>query len=479
MTADRLPDGFAVQIDRRVKTLGSGTALLGGSPRRLVRLSATAQRLLADNPVAGRLEVRDAATAQLARCLLDATVAHPRPATGPSHRDVTVVIPVRDNAAGLRRLLMELRGVRVVVVDDGSRVPVDPDHYHGAPCDVTLVRHERSRGPGAARNTGMNYCDNDFVAFLDCDVLPRKGWLEALLGHFCDPAVALAAPRVVALTDGEDLISRYEEVCSALDQGAREAPVVPYGPVSYVPSAAIVCRRSAVLEVGGFDESMHVGEDVDLCWRLVDAGFRLRYEPIALVAHENRTRMWDWLSRRAFYGTSLAALSIRHPDKSAALVIPRWSLLTWVLVAVGSRAALLGAVGCATVYVGRVVRSVRAAGAEAGLGEAAMLALGGLGAGGLQLSAAAVRSYWPAALTAAVASRRCRRALLVAAVIDGVHQWVARRRPPCDRHAEVRPAGPVGYLTLQRLDDLSYGAGVWFGMVRGRTLRPLIPDIRA
>ena len=83
MTDRRLPDGFAVQIDRRVKTLGSGSALLGGSPRRLLRLSPAAQRLLADSPTAGRLEVRDAVTAQLARSLLDATVAHPRPRLDP------------------------------------------------------------------------------------------------------------------------------------------------------------------------------------------------------------------------------------------------------------------------------------------------------------------------------------------------------------------------------------------------------------
>ena len=50
--------------------------------------------------------------------------------------------------------------------------------------------------------------------------------------------------------------------------------MVPYGTVSYVPSAAIICRRSTLLEVGGFDETMHSGEDVDLCWRLVGAGAR-------------------------------------------------------------------------------------------------------------------------------------------------------------------------------------------------------------
>ena len=76
--------------------------------------------------------------------------------------------------------------------------------------------------------------------------------LEALLGHFCDPAVALAAPRIVGLGHSDQLVARYEAVRSSLDLGEREAPVVPYGPVSYVPSAAIICRRLALLELGGF-----------------------------------------------------------------------------------------------------------------------------------------------------------------------------------------------------------------------------------
>ena len=147
----------------------------------------------------GRLEVHDAVSAQLARTLLDATVAHPRPASGPSHRDVTVVIPVRDNIPGLLRLVGTLRGMRVVVVDDGSATPVQQSDFADMHCDIQVLRHARSKGPAAARNTGLAACNTDFVAFLDSDVVPRRGWLEALLGHFCDPAVALVAPRIVGL----------------------------------------------------------------------------------------------------------------------------------------------------------------------------------------------------------------------------------------------------------------------------------------
>lgn len=463
MTEPRLPDGFAVQIDRRVQTLGPGTTLLGGSPRRLLRLSPTARRLLSDT---GRLEVRDALSAQLARTLLDATVAHPRPAGGPSHRDVTVVIPVRDNHSGLRRLLGALRGMRVIVVDDGSAVPVE-----GGGLPVTVVRHAVSKGPAAARNTGIAHCDTDFVAFLDSDVVPAPGWLEILLGHFCDPAVALAAPRIVALGDGDSLLSRYETTRSALDMGPRESPVLPYSPVSYVPSAAMICRRSAIAAVQGFDESMAAGEDVDLCWRLVGAGFRLRYEPVARVGHDHRTRVPDWLSRRAFYGTSAAPLAVRHPDKTAALVLPMWSLLAWLLLTLGSWTGVLGALACAGMYTRRVARSVRSGGDDATVGDVARLALGGLGSGAVQLASATCRSYWPASVAVAALWPRFRRVILAAALVDGFHAWAVSRRD-ADR------LGPLGYLAVKRLDDLAYGAGLWTGMIQERTLRPLKADIR-
>lgn len=469
MTQPRLPDGFAVQVDRRVRTLAEGSALLGGSPTRLLRLAPSAQTLLAG----GRLEVRDAVSAQLARTLLDATVAHPRPAGGPSHRDVTVVIPVRDNPFGLYRLVMSLRGLRVVVVDDGSQKPVHPSDFAGARCEVEVLRHSRSKGPAAARNTGLAACATDFVAFLDSDVVPRRGWLEALLGHFCDPAVALVAPRIVGLGCSDQLIARYEAVRSSLDLGEREAPVMPYGPVSYVPSAAIICRRAALLEMGGFDETLTSGEDVDLCWRLIESGSRLRYEPIALVAHEHRTEMREWLGRKAFYGSSAAPLSIRHPDKTAPVVISAWSLLVWLLMALGSASGYLASLVFAGVTTRRTAKAMK--NTDAGLVDVVLLALRGIGASALQLSAAVCRHYWPLALVAALVSRRCRQAILVAAVLDGVQDWIKRNR---NNDAEGKPIGLVTYLLLKRLDDLAYGAGLWTGVIRERTLRPLKPQIK-
>ena len=452
-----------------MKVLGEGSALLGGSPTRLLRLAPAAQTML----TGGRLEVHDAVSAQLARTLLDATVAHPRPATGPSHRDVTVVIPVRDNISGLRRLVSALRGMRIVVVDDGSAAPVQQADFAQMYSDVQILRHDRSKGPAAARNTGMAACHTDYIAFLDSDVVPRRGWLEALLGHFCDPAVALVAPRIIGLRAPENLVARYEAVRSSLDLGMREAPVVPFGTVAYVPSAAIICRSAVLKELGGFDETLKAGEDVDLCWRLIEAGARLRYEPVALVAHDHRTQLREWLSRKSFYGESAAPLSVRHPGKTAPLVISGWTLVAWMLMAMGSSIGYLASMVVAVITGRRIAKSLSTVETEPK--EVAVVAAHGLWSAALQLASAICRHYWPVALVAALLSRRCRQVVLVAAIVDGVVDWITRNGNGDD---DTKPVGLLTYILLKRLDDMAYGAGLWAGVVRERHVGALKPQIR-
>jgi mycofactocin glycosyltransferase len=469
MTATRLPDGFAVQVDRRVKVLGHGSALLGGSPTRLLRLAPAAQDMLAD----GRLKVHDAVSAELARTLLDATVAHPRPAGGPSHRDVTVIIPVRDNPCGLRRLVASLRGLRIIVVDDGSSEPINQDDFVGAHSNIEVLRHPHSKGPAAARNTGLRACKTNFIAFLDSDVVPRRGWLEALLGHFCDPTVALVAPRIVGLPQRDHLVGRYEAVRSSLDLGQREAPVIPYTSVSYVPSAAIICRTASLREIDGFDETLRSGEDVDLCWRLVEQGARLRYEPVALVAHDHRTEFRDWVARKAFYGGSAALLSERHPDKIAPLMISGWALAAWILMAIGSSFGYLGSLLITGLTGRRMAKTMQ--GPDTQIWDVVLVAARGLWSAAMQLASAICRHYWPVALLAAIVFRQCRRVVLIAAVVDGVVDWASRRASAED---DAKPIGLLTYLLLKRVDDLAYGLGLWYGVVRERNIGPLKPQIR-
>ena len=275
--------------------------LVGGSPVRVLRLTPSGARHVAGwwsgTPVPDHTRARG-----LARRLLDTGIAHPvlssqvqAGAGGPG--DVTVIIPVRDRQAELARCLAGLVQMpRVIVVDDDSGDPAAVARV-AADAGARVLHRAVNGGPAAARNTGLAAADTPLVAFLDSDCVPGPGWLDALLPHFADPAVGAVAPRIVPDEPGRTWLARYEGASSTLDMGARESIVRPGSRVPYVPGAALVVRRAATGT--GFTETMRVGEDVDFVWRLAASGWRVRYEPAAIMPHQHRVRLRQWFGADA------------------------------------------------------------------------------------------------------------------------------------------------------------------------------------
>ena len=241
------------------------SVVIGGSPLKLFRLTPAGARVV--SRIAAGDTVDDS---KLTAALLDAGAIHPIRTT-PRHTidDVTVVVPTLGVA--------EHAPTGAIVVDDGSWPPV-PDARR---------RLATNQGPAAARNAGLELVTTPLVAFVDSDVELGDDWLAPLLAHFADERVALVAPRVSTARD-DTAIGKYEHLHSPLDLGPDPARVRPGTRISYVPAAAIVCRTDAIRAIGGFDPSLRFGEDVDLVWRLAEAGWVCRYEPAAVVHHARR-----------------------------------------------------------------------------------------------------------------------------------------------------------------------------------------------
>jgi mycofactocin system glycosyltransferase len=473
-----LPSGFGVTLDAATKQLSDGS-LFGGSPARVLRLTAAGQRALTELRAG---PIRSAAAAVLARRLTDAGLAHPVPPDADPDRqlDVTVVIPVRDRAAMLDRCLAAVAArYPVIVVDDGSAAEAAVAAVaarHGA----SVVRRASTGGPAAARNSGLAGIGTELVAFLDSDCVPSPGWIEALATHLADPLVAAVAPRIVALAPGT-AAGRYEQARGSLDLGAQAARVVPASRVGYVPTAALLVRRAALETVrprtvapgtvapgtgAVFDPALRYGEDVDLIWRLHEAGWRIRYEPSVQVSHEGPATWAGLLARRFRYGTSAAPLARRHPANLAPLVLQPWP-------AVAASAALARRPAVATAAAAAawldIVSAVRRAGVPADGAPAAALT--------------AVRQTWLG--IGRYATQFAAPALVVALAVPG--RGAAGRRaaagslllgPALTGYAQQRPAlDPVRYALAHIADDVCYGAGVWAGCLRERTLVPVTPVI--
>ncbi|WP_331781378.1 glycosyltransferase [Subtercola sp. YIM 133946] len=503
--------------------------LIGGSPTRVLYLTPTAQALFDGR----RLTVTDARSRAFANRLLDAAMAEPVVADLPDYPQgdgsaaVTWVVPVRDRPAALERLLLSLgHGHPIVVVDDCSIDPVAVERV-AARFGARYLHLDVNVGPGGARNAGLAVVETPFVAFVDSDIVVEPDALGMLLRHFADDHVALACPRVRALPDGDGAgwIGRYEEARSSLDLGRRPATVRPRSEVSWVPSACLVGRVAALTTAGpaapdpvdpdpaapgptvaGFSADLRVGEDVDLVWRLAEAGWRVRYEPAATVRHEHRTELVDWLRRKAVYGTGSLELGRRHPHDIAPVILAPWSaaLLAAVLA---QRRWSLPVAAALFVYAAIGIRSKLGSSAQPTRLSVTLTAQGAAAALS-QGTALLLRHWWPLTLVGCLFSGRVRRAALVAGAVDAAIEYVRtgafragaleagaagpnpERTGPVaadgvDTHraeATSRATGsrldPVRFALARRLDDLAYGGGVWFSALRGRSARALVPDIR-
>ncbi len=454
-----MPEGAALVIDRGTRELEGGR-LVGGTPRRMLRLSAAGRTAWAD--------LRSGAIASpsgglLARRLVDAGLAHPRPGTAVA-TDVTVIVPVRDRAGQLDRCLGSLGlADRVVVVDDGSADPA----AIGAVArrhDARLVRRDICGGPAAARNVAAESVTTELVAFVDSDCRVPSYWLARLAGHFADPAVGAVAPRVVSARRGAS--TRYRDRCGLLDLGPSEARVQPLGVVGYVPTAALVVRRAALADIGTFDEDLRYGEDVDLVWRLDAAGWRVRYDPAVEVWHDEPV---DWPARfakRFRYGTAAAPLADRHPHSSAHLVASAWPT-AFVAAALARRPRLMAMAAAATFV------STRRALQAADVNELSAARLTGESLAGTWRGVGRYATQFALPLLAASTlprARGLRRVAVVAALAVA---------SPIAEHRSRRPdVGLHRFVAGRIADDAAYGAGVYAGCVKHRTLAPLKVVIR-
>lgn len=420
--------------------------------------------------VAGRSAVvSDASSGLLVDRLLATGMADPvierLPDIDPA--SVTVVIPAFGRPDALDRLLDSIGPhYKVIVVDDCSPAAaaikmVCEKHQ------AELVRLALNKGPAGARNEGLRKVSTRFVAFADSDVVVDSQTIAVLLKHFHDPQVVLAGPRVRGLASGGKLnwIQRYEEARSSLDLGEYPATVRPRSPVSWLPGAFLLARVDAL--GAGFIEGARVGEDVELVWRLVEQGGRVRFEPQATVWHEHRRTVLTWLSRKVFYGSSAHFLSLKHPNAVAPAVFSPWSVAAVAVLLFQRRWSVPVCVAISVLASWRIFKKLRKSAHPASL--AAGLTGRGLLAAVAQTMALLVRHSWPIALTGSFFSRRLRRALVASAIIDAGLEYV-RTKPRLDLPR---------FALARRLDDLAYGTGVWVGALRGRSLRPLLPDIRS
>ena len=222
---------------------------------------------------------------------------------------------IRDCLEGLMRL--DYPDFEVIVVNDGS---TDQTAQIVSEYPFRLISTE-NRGLSAARNTGMLAATGEIVAYTDDDARPDPHWLQYLAHSFKKYGFAgVGGPNLAPAGDG--LVAD----CVANAPGGPVHVLLFDRIAEHIPGCNMAFRHDVLQEVGGCDPLYRVaGDDVDLCWRVQQAGGTIGFHPAALVWHHRRNFVKTYWKQQQGYAKAEALLEGKWPEKYNSAGHLKWS----------------------------------------------------------------------------------------------------------------------------------------------------------
>jgi GT2 family glycosyltransferase len=195
----------------------------------------------------------------------------------------------------------------VIVVDDGS---TDDTAAIAARYDVRLIRTS-NHGLSHARNIGWQSAKGEIVAYIDDDAYPDPDWLGYLAETFLTNEYAgVGGPNIPPRDD------EFIAACVANAPGGPAHVLLTDTEAEHIPGCNMAFLRSALEAVGGFDVQFRTaGDDIDMCWRLQEQGWKLGFSPSAQVWHHRRNSLRRFWRQQKGYGQAEALLQKKWPQK--------------------------------------------------------------------------------------------------------------------------------------------------------------------
>jgi prepilin-type N-terminal cleavage/methylation domain-containing protein/prepilin-type processing-associated H-X9-DG protein len=257
--------------------------------------------------------ITDAERRPKAACYALRNVFDSSPARQLAHTPkVSVVVCTYNGGATLQQCIQSLLRLdypayEVIVVDDGSTD--NTAEILGQFPGIRVIR-QANRGLSAARNAGLFAATASIVAYTDSDCFADADWLTMLVHQLGETdAAAVGGPN---LTPDDGWLSS----CVAASPGQPTHVLENDQVAEHIPGCNMAFRREALLAVNGFDvQYQRAGDDVDICWRLQQAGYWITFAPGAFVWHHRRQTVRAYLRQQAGYGEAEALLRFQHPDR--------------------------------------------------------------------------------------------------------------------------------------------------------------------
>jgi GT2 family glycosyltransferase len=247
---------------------------------------------------------------------------NPLPPALAAYPKVSVVVCVFNGERTIDACLASLQKLNypnyeVIVVNDGStdgtrRIAESYDYIH-------LINQE-NKGLSEARNVGIRASKGEIIAFTDADCMADPDWLVYLVARFrLSDFGAVGGPNLSP--PDESLIAS----CVAVSPGAPTHVLLDDEVAEHIPGCNMAFRREALAAITGFDPIFRAaGDDVDVCWRLQNKGYKIGFSPAAVVWHFRRNTIRDYLKQQRGYGRAETLLFFKHPSRFNVLGQSRW-----------------------------------------------------------------------------------------------------------------------------------------------------------
>jgi glycosyltransferase involved in cell wall biosynthesis len=234
---------------------------------------------------------------------------------------ISVVVCAYNGDQLIEKCLTSLEGcgypdLEIIVCNDGStdRTAEIARSFACRVLDLPRV------GLGSARNAGLAAATGEIIAFMDADAFCHPEWPFYL-------ALSLEDDNVVA-TGGPNYPvpgARLVERAVSLSPGGPVEVLLSDDRAEHVPGCNMAFRAATLEEIGGFDPVYTAaGDDVDVCWKVLDRGLEVAFAPAAQVRHHRRDTVRRYLRQQLGYGRAERVLTRRHPHHFSRMGQARW-----------------------------------------------------------------------------------------------------------------------------------------------------------
>jgi glycosyltransferase involved in cell wall biosynthesis len=206
----------------------------------------------------------------------------------------------------------------IILVDDGSTDDTAKiaGHYEGK---IRAI-HQPNLGLSVARNTGIAAATGEIIAFTDSDCRADEDWLYYLVGDLLKTdACAIGGHNFPPPEDN------WIAGCVAVSPGGPAHVMLNDRDAEHIPGCNMAFWRWALDSIDGFDAQFRAaGDDVDVCWRLLQRGHRIAFTHSGFVWHYRRNTLGGYLKQQRGYGVAEALLRHKHPEFFNTLGGIRW-----------------------------------------------------------------------------------------------------------------------------------------------------------